>query len=553
MTNKNAIDGFVPRRPGGQVSSSAGDQNRRPTIDAPTGLRRRVEVPRREIKPSVAQKGDLGAARVDDISASLKSIDDVDPKKTKRGSKRRLKRDKKPKSKKRRIIKWSIIALVVIILGVVGWILYKGLTATNNIFQGSILDIVQNQPLKEDENGRSNVLLLGTSEDDPGHEGAYLTDSMMIVSIDQSEKIVDMVSIPRDLYVDYGMACPSGYQGKINAYFSCVNADFESEAAEEERLTKSREFVGQIFGLDIQYAVHVNNTVIKEAVNAVGGIDVDIQGSNGDPGILDRNFDWRCNYECYYVNWENGVHHLNGEQALYLTMARGSVPPTYGLGNSNFDREANQQKVIVALQQKAISTGTLTDVGKVMGLIDTLGKNLRTNFATKEIRTLMQLGMDIPSDQLKRLDLFDQDNPLVTTDNVGGASVVVPVAGTFDYTQIQTFIDEQFSANAITREGAQVTVLNASGVSGLAQREADALEAEGFIVNGVGDAPDGEYVDVQVYQIGEGFAATKAKLEELLGVTVSKETPPGEIAEGTNFVVIFGKDRSVDETAEQTP
>lgn len=552
MTNKNAIDGFVPRRPGGQLGSVAGVQSERPT-DLPTGLRR-PEVPRREMKPAVARQGDIGFARVDDISASLKSIDDQDaPKKSDKGKKRRLKKEKKPISRRRRIIKWSIIALVVIILGVVGWVLYKGLTATNNIFQGSILDIVQNQPLKEDENGRSNVLLLGTSEDDPGHEGAYLTDSMMIVSIDQNEKLVDMVSIPRDLYVDYGMACPSGYEGKINAYFSCVNADFESEAAEEERLTKSRELVGEIFDLDIQYAVHVNNTVIKEAVNAVGGIDVDIQGSNGDPGILDRNFDWRCNYECYYVNWDNGIQHLNGEQALYLTMARGSVAPTYGLGNSNFDREVNQQKVIVALQQKAISTGTFTDVGKVMGLIDALGNNLRTNFATKEIRTLMQLGMDVPSESIVRIDLFDQENPMVKTGNVGGASVVVPVAGTFNYTQLQAFIQEKLSSNPITREGAQVTVLNASGVTGLAQREADGLETEGFVVNGIGDASDGEYVDVEIYQIGEGYDKTRAKLEELFGVATKTETPPGEIAEGTNFVVIFGIDRSATESATEQP
>jgi LCP family protein required for cell wall assembly len=548
MTGKHSIDGFVPRRPGGQLGAQSTEASQEKPADLPTGLKRQ-EVSRREMNPGKSQRSDIGAVRTNDISASLKSIDAADDAPAaKRGKKRRLKREKKPKSKKRRIIKWSIIGLVVIILGIVGWILYKGLTATNNIFQGSILDIVQNQPLKEDENGRSNVLLLGTSEDDPGHEGAYLTDSMMIVSIDQNEKMVDMVSIPRDLHVEYGMACPSGYEGKINAYFSCVNGDFESEDAEEERLAKSREFIGGIFGLDIQYAVHVNNTVIKEAVNAVGGIDVDIQGSNGDPGILDRNFDWRCNYECYYVNWDNGVHHLNGEQALYLTMARGSVPPTYGLGNSNFDREANQQKVILALQQKAISTGTLTDVGKVMGLVETLGKNLRTNFATKEIRTLMQLGIDIPSDSIKRIDLFDEANPMVTTDNIGGASVVVPVAGVFNYTQLQTFIHEQFSANPITREGAQVTVLNASGVTGLAQREADELETEGFIVNGVGDAPEGEYVDVEIYQIGDGYDATRAKLEELFGVTTRTTTPPGEIAEGTNFVVVFGKDTSVDES-----
>ena len=120
----------------------------------------------------------------------------------------------------------------------------------------------------------------------------------------------------------------------------------------------------------------------------------------------------------------------------------------------------------------------------------------------------------------------------------------------FNYTQLQTFIHEKFSANPITREGAQVTVLNAAGVSGLAQREAEALEVEGFVINSVGDAPDGEYVDVEIYQIGEGYDKTRAKLEEMFGVTTRTTTPPGEIAEGTHFVVVFGKDRSVDETTE---
>jgi LCP family protein required for cell wall assembly len=544
MTGKHSIDGFVPRRPGGKLGGGEHEDEKK----APTGLRR-PDVPRREIKPGKAQVTDLGIARAD-ISDSLKGIDSLDDKTDSKGKKKKNRRKKGKdtrSSKKRRIIKWSIIAVVVIALAVGAWILYKGLLATGNIFQGNILDIVQNQPLKQDENGRSNILLLGTSEDDPGHEGATLTDSMMIVSINQEEKIVDMFSIPRDFYVEYGRACNSGYEGKINEYFNCVNGDWESEAAEEERITKSREFIGEIFGLDIQYGVHVNNTVIKEAVDAVGGIDVDIQGSNGDPGILDRNFDWRCNYECYFVNYDNGVHHLNGEKALFLTMARGSVAPTYGLGNSNFDREINQQKVILALQAKAISTGTLTDIGKVTKLIDALGSNLRTNFATKEIRTLMQLGRDVKPESIKMINLFEGDDAVVTSGDVGGASAVMPSAGLFNYSQLRAFINEKLRANAVTRDEAKVAVFNGAGVTGLAQREADALTAEGFIVSEVGDAPEGgSYVDVEVYQIGDGKTITKEKLQSLFGVEVRATTPPVTVAEGTNFVVIFGKDRSVD-------
>ena len=60
--------------------------------------------------------------------------------------------------------------------------------ASSHIFKGDIFGLIQQKELKADSNGRSNILLLGTSEDDPGHEGSYLTDSIMILSISQSKK-----------------------------------------------------------------------------------------------------------------------------------------------------------------------------------------------------------------------------------------------------------------------------------------------------------------------------------------------------------------------------
>jgi len=535
---RNAIDGFVPRRGGGDLSARNLNAAPANNISKPAnhGLK--------PLGTSVAGGAEMPLKRnptigltKSDIDESLRGIDTPeDGKKGKKGRGR-----KGPISKRKRIIKWSIIGLLVILLAIGGWLAYKALTASSNIFKGNIFGLVQMQPLKEDENGRSNILVLGTSEDDPGHGGAYLTDSMMVMSVHQKNKTVDMFSIPRDLYVEYGMACNSGYQGKINEYFNCVNDDWTDPKAEEQRLTETRKFVGDIFGLDVQYAVHVNNTVIKEAVDAVGGVDVDIQGSNGAPGILDRNFDWRCNYDCYFVKYDNGVHHLDGEHALFLAMARGDIAPTYGLGNSNFDREKNQQKIIIALKEKAVSTGTLTDVGKVTGLIDALGNNLRTNFETSEIRTLMDVASKVKSEEIKTISLFDGDNSVVKSGSYGGASVVMPSAGIFNYDQIRKFLDQKLTSNPVTREAANVVVLNGSGQAGVAGTEAENLESKGFIVSEVGNAPEGTYGDVEVYQIGEGKTATKSKFESLFNIKVKTETPPVPVNGDANFVIIFGK------------
>ncbi|HET8883993.1 MAG TPA: LCP family protein [Candidatus Saccharimonadales bacterium] len=549
---RHSIDGFIPRRAGSQLGDRHSQQRAYPrhTRQQPSRLQSSgLQQPSSRIHsgqlPTVPVPTADGALTRRDIDESLNSIVSPEPPKTK---KRRFwfrkARNGVPLTKKQRIIKWTIITVVVVLVIIGAWIGYKALKASGNIFKGNIFGLVQSQPLKKDANGRSNILILGTSEDDPGHGGAYLTDSMMVVSIDQKNKTASMFSIPRDLYVEYGMACNSGYQGKINEYFNCVNDDYSSPTAEQQRLTETQRFIGDIFGMDIQYGVHVNNTVIKDAVNAVGGIDVNIQGSNGAPGVLDRNFDWRCNYDCYLVKYDNGVHHLDGEHALFLAMARGDIAPTYGLGNSNFDREKNQQKIIIALKEKAVSTGTLTDLSKVTGLMDSLGNNLRTNFATSEIRTLMQLGTDIPVKNIKQISLFGDENPLVTSGNYNGASVVMPMAGIFNYSEIQSFLRQKFSSDPVTREGASVVVLNGSGVAGVAQQEADKLTASGFIVSLVGNAPADTYADVEVYQIGEGMSATKSKLESAFGVTVKTSAPPIAVADGVNFVVIFGKDRS---------
>lgn len=539
---RNSLDGFVPSRPGGL--DRANRQIGQHADEIPSRFMR-IEKDNKAEQPA-ATRSELGIAR-GDISSSLKGLDEIDAPNPKKGKGKRHGKNKKPASKKRRIIKWTIIVILLALLGYAGFMAYKVLNAGGNIFKGSILDIIQSQPLKEDANGRSNILILGTSEDDPGHPGGELTDSMMLMSIDQNKKVVDMFSIPRDLYVKYGMACDSGYEGKINVYFSCVNnSDWKSSAAEDQRLAATQKFIGNILGVDIQYGVHVNNTVIQQTVNAVGGVDVNIQGDGPVPAgvapgsILDRNFDWRCNYQCFLVKYSPGVHHLDGDHALYLAEARGDTAPTYGLTRSNFDREANQQKIIIALKEKAVSTGTLANPVKVTELIDALGNNLRTTFEAKEIRTLMTLASNIKSSDIRQL----QDGDVTQPADYGGSSVVIPSSGVFDYTSIQNYLKKELSSNDVTREGANIVVLNGSGVAGVAQTQADKLTSAGFNITTVDSAPAGSYDNVDIYQIGSGMDKTKAKLESQFGVKVKTTAPPVTVADGTNFVIIFGKDPS---------
>ncbi len=441
---------------------------------------------------------------------------------------------------RRKLIKRIILALLVLGVLLGGWIGIKTLLASNSVFKGDIFGLIQSTPLKEDASGRSNILIFGTSEDDEGgdHPGAFLTDSIMVLSVDQDKKDAFMVSIPRDLWVKYGTACNSGYEGKINELYGCFSDNGDEKEAGAVALAKK---VGQVTGLDIQYQVHVNYTVVRESVDAVGGISVKVESS--DPrGILDRNFDWKCNYKCYYVKYANGeVAQMDGEHALAFMRAR-NAQGGYGLPGGNFDREKNQQKVIVALRDKALSAGTLANPAKVSGLIDAMGSNLNTNFATNEIRTLMTIATEVQASSITSISLVDEEEPVLTTGNLNGISIVRPIDGIYDYMGIASYIRKQIIADPASKEGASIVVLNGSGVTGAAQLAADKLSAMGLTIIDIDNAPEGDYPRRVVYQRdATSNPATRAKLTKLYGAAPITGVEQFGVGLEIDFVIVVGQ------------
>jgi polyisoprenyl-teichoic acid--peptidoglycan teichoic acid transferase len=523
MSNsRNSVDGFVPRNRGSAVGAPPSQSTRPPEAKRPQA--------NPGIQADARPRVGINRSEIDD---SLKQIDEPE-----RDLKGRVKKTPEQKAKRKKIIKRVLIALFVIILAIGGYIGVKAFIAGSKAFQGNIFDFVQKAPLKMDENGRSNILVVGTSEDNEGgtHPGGNLTDTIMVLSIDQNKKNAFMISMPRDMWVKLDEACDVGYESKINAVYMCSSEDGQNEAAGVAALQKK---TGEVFGLDLQYYAHVNTTVVKEAVDAVGGVTVKVESE--DPrGIYDPNFDWQCNHQCNMVKYANGqVAQMDGAHALAFARAR-NAQGGYGLPNGNFDREKNQQKVLRALQEKAISAGTLTNIGKVTSLIDAFGNNLRTNFEVKEIRTLADIGQVVKGDKLQSISLTNEGESVVTTGNVGGQSVVRPLDGLYDYSAIQSYIKKQINSDEVTKEAAEVAVLNGSGVAGAAQVEADKLEAKGLTIGLIDNAPAGDYGKAKIYQIGEGNPATKARLEKIYGVKVTAGDPPILVSETTKFVVVVG-------------
>jgi anionic cell wall polymer biosynthesis LytR-Cps2A-Psr (LCP) family protein len=121
------------------------------------------------------------------------------------------------------------------------------------------------------------------------------------------------------------------------------------------------------------------------------------------------------------IKLDQGMNYnLNGDQVLDLARAR-NAKGGYGLANSNFDREINQQRIINGIRAKALNVGVLADVHKAKSLLEAFGENVKTNFTWAEIGT----AMDVIS------GLHGEVEPIETqllygTGNIGGQSVVVP-------------------------------------------------------------------------------------------------------------------------------
>lgn len=585
MKREKSVDGIILRKRKGSRLTSLSDPSVRmdnmlldnepptPAIKSKRVSAIRVSIDRPSRSASAISSNSQKMDR--DLEEALSSIytDKDSKKKPSRTERKQLKKEKKLKHRtRRRVIKTFICLIFLTVISVAGWMYINAndnfckITSSEdcNIFTLINTATARPTPLKSDENGRVNVLVLGTADDDEGHDGGQLTDSIMIISAKQnvsdngkeiSLSDVYMISLPRDLWVDYGRACPAGYRGKINAAYSCYGGATDNIDEDRAALDEMREFYGEILDLDIQYAVNVNYTVFRDAINAVGGkITVEIN-SRDARGILDATFDGRMcgktaaewQKRCptgHFLQLTNGVHEIDAEMALALALARGTFPPTYGLERSNFDREQNQQLVIKATLKQATSAGILTNPAKITALLDSLGNNLRTTFNGTDIKTLMTIAGNIQPDDMQSLSLIDEN--LLRTDMINGQSVVVPAAGTFNYSNIRAFLKENLSSNPLTREKAVVAVYNATDITGEAARIVKLLTDANINANANGNTETSVGTQYVVYDLTEGKKPESAKLiaKTLGGIAVkeiNKSDLPADVNTNADFVVIVGK------------
>jgi polyisoprenyl-teichoic acid--peptidoglycan teichoic acid transferase len=334
---------------------------------------------------------------------------------------------------KRALASFLLICLAFFLLISV-WDMVELSRASKKMFgSGNLFSLLLGNNLSSHD-GRTNLLLAGYSADDPGHQGADLTDSIMLISLDSRTKTGYMLSIPRDLYVNI----PGDGYAKINEVYQDGNQmGFAESGYPAGGMGLLEKIVANDFGVPIDYYALVNYAAFRDTVNAVGGITINIQSS--DPrGIYDPSTDYTSKTCCALAKYPNGPASLNGKQALNLARARGDAYGSYGL-YSDFDRTNYQRKMLVALRQKAVSWKTVLNPTKSGHLFDGMANNVKTDVDVSSVLPLYSLLNKVNTSSLKSYSLRDLNgkNYLSSYESYYAGDSLIPSAGVDDYSQIQ--------------------------------------------------------------------------------------------------------------------
>jgi LCP family protein required for cell wall assembly len=252
---------------------------------------------------------------------------------------------------------------------------------------------------------RINVLILGMrGADDP--QGGLLSDAILLLSLHDKLGRVALISIPRDLYVPIP---GSGRYHKINA------AHAIGERQSGRGLELALKTVEQVVGTPIHHAVSVDFRAFTEAIDTLGGIEVEVG----------RDF---AGTRREGLELSAGRVFMDGETALVYATSRQTT--------NDFDRSRRQREIAQATLQRARQLALYRDPLKLLSLLDTLGKHVRTTMTPYELREMVTFAETF--DLRRPIEMGFDVSPaglLKATRSTSGAYILLPRDGDFSALQ----------------------------------------------------------------------------------------------------------------------
>lgn len=376
------------------------------------------------------------------------------------------------------------------------------------------------KPLAGEAEDRINFLLLGVGGE--GHDGAQLSDTIMFGSFKPSTHETGLVSIPRDLVVNvpgYGLS-------KINA----ANAYGERQG-DNKGLDLAAQVVSEVMGEEIPYVIRIDFSGFEKLIDKLGGIDVDVERAFTDTTYPE----YEGSPTVMTVSFEQGRQHMTGEKALQYARSRKGNNGEAG----DYARAARQQKVLLAVKQKAFSAGVLLNPTKLAGLLDTLSSHIDTNVSFWEMLRFAQYIPDVDANKIATEVTDVAGGYIFGAHSDGLGDVAYPVND--DWSDFHELADNLFAlapsntetssddtvsdADGTTHAAATIEVQNGTAVSGLAYQTAQRLDGSQFEVVHIANASSKSFSKTVIYDLTDGRKAEElAELQKFLEADVVSTT-----------------------------
>jgi len=421
-------------------------------------------------------------------------------------------------------LKWTILIVILAILGLGIWLGYtanrtvKNITADSGNKQSifSFLGDFVTGDIKGQKQGRTNILILGMGGQK--HPGGTLSDTMIVLSVDYPDKKIGLISIPRDLWVPI----PGFGHAKINEAYADGEKNRSTTGGGGALASRTLE---NVLGIPIHYYISLDFEGFKKIVDTIGGIDVYVEKALYDPYYPAADM---IHYDPFSIS--AGNHHLDGALALKYARSRETT--------SDFDRSRRQMQVMMAVKEKIMTLGTLANPTKIAQLLNILGQHVRTNLQVSEIRALMDVAKTLDSANIIN-KVFDTTpgGPLVQSQDARGY-FIYPRKGIDQFSELQQIAKNLFTAGQEEVAAAKIEVSNASGRTGLATSVAHYLESYGYTVEKI-DTASQLSAKTQVFDYSGGkYADLAQKIASLL----KAETLKGPARTSIDIQVIIGRD-----------
>ena len=224
-----------------------------------------------------------------------------------------------------------------------------------------------------------NVLLIGVDyaveRETWNGKHEYHSDVMMVMAINFDENRVDLISLPRDTYAKI-----PGVKGiyKLNASINC-GGGFEAPggAGFLKTCDAANWMLGEVGDLyPINYYYAVTMPAVKQLVNAIGGVDYNLELS----------------FRLAGRNYSAGPTHLSGQGVLDYLRVRKNVQ-----GSGDLNRINRQKEMLVAIFESMQKQNLILKVPEILNSFD---GQLFTNCTLGQTAALAKFAYSLDKDNI---------------------------------------------------------------------------------------------------------------------------------------------------------